>query len=255
MRALWQRYGQTGIGVPEDAIAALASELAGRDLGDFFARYVDGTEDPPLAELLAAFRRDAQPARVVGRRRPRRQAGQVGLARRWRRPRCWLGAKVAGATEPKLQHVYHGWPRRARRSRRRRHRRRDRRAACVGRIDPQAPRGDAAQARCGDRARVPPRRADRAELVLESRTARHVLAHARAPRSTTTTRARRDAWLGIAASPATEGPRVAVARRGSRARANRRCSRSSLDEWVERHWVPAVAAAERSYSFTAGLSV
>ncbi len=32
MRALWQRYGQTGIGVPEDGIPALASELAGRDL-------------------------------------------------------------------------------------------------------------------------------------------------------------------------------------------------------------------------------
>ena len=29
MRALWQRYGQTGIGVPEDGVEALASELAG----------------------------------------------------------------------------------------------------------------------------------------------------------------------------------------------------------------------------------
>jgi len=35
--------------VPEDGIAKLAGELAGRDLGDFFARFVDGTEDPPLA--------------------------------------------------------------------------------------------------------------------------------------------------------------------------------------------------------------
>jgi predicted metalloprotease with PDZ domain len=55
MRALWQRYGRNGVGVPEDAIARLASETAGRDLSDFFARYVDGTEDPPLAELLSAF--------------------------------------------------------------------------------------------------------------------------------------------------------------------------------------------------------
>src|SRR4030095_2826237 len=55
MRALWQRYGRTGVGVPEDAIPRLASELAGRDLSTFFARYVDGTEDPPLAELLADF--------------------------------------------------------------------------------------------------------------------------------------------------------------------------------------------------------
>ncbi|MBS0319275.1 MAG: M61 family metallopeptidase [Proteobacteria bacterium] len=53
MQALWHRYGAPGIGVPEDAIAALASELAGASLADFFARYVDGTEDPPLAALLA----------------------------------------------------------------------------------------------------------------------------------------------------------------------------------------------------------
>ncbi|MCC6196734.1 MAG: M61 family metallopeptidase [Burkholderiales bacterium] len=55
MRALWQRYGRQGVGVPEDGIPALASELAGRDLTDFFARFVEGTEDPPLAELLADF--------------------------------------------------------------------------------------------------------------------------------------------------------------------------------------------------------
>lgn len=52
MRALWTRYGRPNIGVPEDAIAALASELAARDLSSFFARYVNGTEDPPLADLL-----------------------------------------------------------------------------------------------------------------------------------------------------------------------------------------------------------
>jgi predicted metalloprotease with PDZ domain len=55
MRALWERYGRRDVGVPEDGIAVLASELAGRDLTDFFARYVDGTEDPPLPELLASF--------------------------------------------------------------------------------------------------------------------------------------------------------------------------------------------------------
>jgi predicted metalloprotease with PDZ domain len=53
MRALWTRHGAPGVGVDEGAIEALASSLAGRDLGDFFARYVDGTEDPPLAALLA----------------------------------------------------------------------------------------------------------------------------------------------------------------------------------------------------------
>ena len=55
MRALWERYGARGVGVPEDGVPALASELAGRDLSDFFARFVDGTEDPPLPALLDAF--------------------------------------------------------------------------------------------------------------------------------------------------------------------------------------------------------
>jgi len=53
MRELWRRHGQTGTGVPEDGIERLASELSGRDWRDFFACYVEGIEDPPLAELLA----------------------------------------------------------------------------------------------------------------------------------------------------------------------------------------------------------
>lgn len=53
MRVLWARHGATGVGVDEDAIEAMASSLAGRDLADFFARYVEGTDDPPLAALLA----------------------------------------------------------------------------------------------------------------------------------------------------------------------------------------------------------
>jgi predicted metalloprotease with PDZ domain len=52
VRALWQRHGETGIGVPEDGIARLAAELGGSDLGGFFARFVDGTDDPPLTTLL-----------------------------------------------------------------------------------------------------------------------------------------------------------------------------------------------------------
>jgi predicted metalloprotease with PDZ domain len=53
MCELWRRHGQAGIGVPEDGIERLAAELSGRDWRDFFARYVEGVEDPPLAELLA----------------------------------------------------------------------------------------------------------------------------------------------------------------------------------------------------------
>ena len=113
MRALWQRFGRTGIGVPEDGIAGLASELAGRDLGDFFARHVDGVEDPPLADLLADVGvtlklRAADNARRSGRqiraRRPR--AGTTA----GRATRTTFGFELAAGSEPRLLHVYSGGP-------------------------------------------------------------------------------------------------------------------------------------------------
>ena len=55
MRLLWQRYGQTGSGVPERAIQAAAEEIAGQPLTDFFDRALYSTEDLPLAELLADY--------------------------------------------------------------------------------------------------------------------------------------------------------------------------------------------------------
>src|SRR5690606_3836491 len=37
VRALWLRYGATGTGVPEDGFEKLAEEVAGVELGEFFA--------------------------------------------------------------------------------------------------------------------------------------------------------------------------------------------------------------------------
>jgi predicted metalloprotease with PDZ domain len=88
MRALWQRYGQPGIGVPEDAIARLASELAGRDLAPFFARYVDGTEDPPLGELLADFGVTLHLRPSTG---PKDRGGKPASGSA---PRCTLGVRL-----------------------------------------------------------------------------------------------------------------------------------------------------------------
>lgn len=53
MRLLWQRFGQSGEGVPEQGIQTLAEELAGCDLSEFFNQALYSTEDLPLAELLA----------------------------------------------------------------------------------------------------------------------------------------------------------------------------------------------------------
>jgi predicted metalloprotease with PDZ domain len=55
VRELWRRYGAKGIGVPEEGFEALAIEIGGADLEDFFATAVRGTDDLPLAELLERF--------------------------------------------------------------------------------------------------------------------------------------------------------------------------------------------------------
>ncbi|MBK9446025.1 MAG: M61 family metallopeptidase [Betaproteobacteria bacterium] len=55
MRALWQRYGQTGVGVGEDDIQKIAEELSGLKLKRFFAEAIHGTSDLPLAKLLKPF--------------------------------------------------------------------------------------------------------------------------------------------------------------------------------------------------------
>ena len=54
MRGLWLEFGESGVGVPEDA-CALFSRLTRMDLTDFFARNIDGTDDPDWAALLAPF--------------------------------------------------------------------------------------------------------------------------------------------------------------------------------------------------------
>jgi predicted metalloprotease with PDZ domain len=109
MRALWQRYGASGSGVPEDGILALATELGGRDLDDFFARYVHGTDDPPLEALLRAFG-VALNLRVArsGDDRGGKPAKEPMASDA--RPLCWLGVKLAPGAEAKLQHVYTGGP-------------------------------------------------------------------------------------------------------------------------------------------------
>jgi predicted metalloprotease with PDZ domain len=55
MRALWERHGRNGIGVPERGVEALAVEVSALDLDAFFAQALDSTEDLDLAELLAPF--------------------------------------------------------------------------------------------------------------------------------------------------------------------------------------------------------
>ncbi len=55
MRAVWQRYGARGIGLPEDGFEQVAAEISGLNLTPFFDVAVRGTDDLPLTELLAKF--------------------------------------------------------------------------------------------------------------------------------------------------------------------------------------------------------
>ena len=52
LRRLWSDYGRSGRGMAEDAFRRAVESLV--DVGDFFDRYVDGTEPLPYEDLLAA---------------------------------------------------------------------------------------------------------------------------------------------------------------------------------------------------------
>lgn len=87
MRALWERHGD-GAGVPEEGVEALASEVAGKDLGPFFDRAVRGTEELDYAVFTHVG--------LEVRARPRESTSDRGgtpapRARSETRPRGWLG--------------------------------------------------------------------------------------------------------------------------------------------------------------------
>lgn len=102
MRTLWERHGRTGVGVPEDGIQTIAEELSGASLHEFFQRCVDGTEDPPLATLLAAFGIELHLRAAEGTKDRGGKPAQGPF------PACWLGAKLD--SDMRLRHVSSGGP-------------------------------------------------------------------------------------------------------------------------------------------------
>ena len=107
MRAVWRRYGQRGIGVPEGGVEAMAIEVSGLDLQPFFDQALRGVTELPLAELLAQFGivmevRPAESANDLGGRRAKNNIELVA-----RRP--VLGVRLAeSGGEAKLQYVSDG---------------------------------------------------------------------------------------------------------------------------------------------------
>nr|WP_277346296.1 PDZ domain-containing protein [Solimonas marina] len=102
MRGAWQRWGATGVGVPEGGLEALAQEISGLDLSGFFDRALRSTDELPLAALLADF----------GVRAVRRAAVSDTDAGGWvagEPARAWAGLKLR-AGDTRVQFVYSGGP-------------------------------------------------------------------------------------------------------------------------------------------------
>ena len=66
LRTLWSRYGREDRPAPEGALEAVAIERSGLDLRDFFDRALRGTDELPLAEMLADFGVSAVRRAAVG---------------------------------------------------------------------------------------------------------------------------------------------------------------------------------------------
>ncbi len=108
MRRLWQDYGKPGIGVPEGEIERLAADIAGTDLSEFFARYVHGTEDPPLQSLLeqTGINFCLRPARNADDK-----GGNADTQLSEQRTPIWLGARVANdSVGARLTQVFDNGP-------------------------------------------------------------------------------------------------------------------------------------------------
>ncbi len=84
LRFLWTTYTSKGLGVPEGAVEAAATAVAGTSMSPFFDKYVRGVEDIPYDEFLKVAGRKlvAESPKDESRVDPSTQAG-------------WLGASVA----------------------------------------------------------------------------------------------------------------------------------------------------------------
>lgn len=99
MQTLWSRYGRDDRPAPEGALEAVAAELSGLDLGDFFDRALRGTDELPLAGTLADFGISAERRAAVG-------DSDAGGRRSGTPQKQTLGLKLNG--DGKVAHVLAG---------------------------------------------------------------------------------------------------------------------------------------------------
>jgi predicted metalloprotease with PDZ domain len=90
MRACWEKWGETGEGMPERGLETVSEEVSGLDLGDFFDAAVRGTGELPLEALL----HDHGIEIYLRKSKGRKDKGGVE-AEAEKLPAVWLGANLA----------------------------------------------------------------------------------------------------------------------------------------------------------------
>ena len=102
MRTCWERWGDTGEGMPEDGFERTCEEISGLDLADFFDAMVRGTGDLPLESLLNShgvgyYLRAAADRKDKGGNR--RRADNL--------PEAWFGADIGAVDGQAVVRVVH----------------------------------------------------------------------------------------------------------------------------------------------------
>ena len=90
MRACWEKWGETGAGMPERGLEEVSAEVSGLDLGDFFDAAVRGTGELALEHLLHEHGVDHCLRKSRGRKD--KGGGKVAVDKL---PAVWLGARLA----------------------------------------------------------------------------------------------------------------------------------------------------------------
>jgi predicted metalloprotease with PDZ domain len=106
MNECWNRWGQSGDGMPEDGFESVCSEVSGLDLADFFDAAVRGTGELPLQAMLASHGIDYH-------LRPTTSSTDKGgkPAEDEDPPSPWLGVSLADRSgKPTFTAVYNGGP-------------------------------------------------------------------------------------------------------------------------------------------------
>lgn len=106
MMAAWERWGESGEGMPEDGFEKISAEVSGLDLEDFFAAAVRGTGELPLETLLKTHGVQYHTRRSAGGKDTGGKPHSDGNL-----PAVWLGADLGSqGDKPVFRAIHNGGP-------------------------------------------------------------------------------------------------------------------------------------------------